>query len=139
PPGELDVMRDVRFLAIQLVRLHDETVHVPGDELDDEKASHGWNRRGNKPHWPWGKEEVHPGDAGSDDEGDTNDRQAAENHVRIGVGDASKGGVICHDFVETAKPGSSGDYQEKEGDRAGKPPPGRRRRSEFVLMEEPRA
>ena len=122
--GEGDVPGDIGLLADQLVGLDDESGHVPGDDLNQEKADHRGHGSQHQPAHPGMSNEIEGGDSRSHDEGHADGQHAGDGDVGVGVGDAAKDGVILQKQFEAADIDAQGHHEEKESHGDGNTAPG---------------
>ena len=122
-PRHLDVVRDVRPLAHELVRLDDEAGDVPPEDADDEIAGAGRNDRRDQPAQPRRRHRVDERDRRADDECDRQDEQAGDRHVGVRVGDAGEDRVVDQEPIESPQVHARRqDHEEqREGDRQAAP------------------
>ncbi len=100
---ERDVVRDVRRLAHELVRLDDEAVDVPGDEAESEIQRGRWQRRSHEPPRPRRHERTDDREARASEQRNGHAQRPEERDVRVSVGNARKDRVVVHQAFEAAE------------------------------------
>ena len=125
---ELDVVRDVRGLAHQLVRLHDEAVDVRRDQADGDAADDGRDDRRDEPAKLRRGDRVHERHRGAEGERAGDDQHAGEPDVRVGVRDAAENrtAAIVEQLLEPAEIDPRRQHQQDDGEANRQAAPGGR-------------
>ena len=118
PARELDVVRDVRGFAHQLVRLHDEAADVRCEHADDHVADDGGYDRGDEPSNLRRGHRIHERHRGAKGERDRHDQHAGEGHVVVGVRHAAENrtAAIVEQLLEAAEIHARRQHQEDDGE-----------------------
>ena len=126
---ERDVVRDVRRLAHELVRLDDEAVDVSGDQTESEIQRRRGQRRYDEPTRSWRHDRAADRERSAKEQRNRHARRAEERDVRVGIGDAGKDRVVVEQALEAAEIRLHREHHEQdrprdgEGPRAGAGPP----------------
>ena len=137
-PRHLDVVRDVRRFAHELVRFDDEAVDVRADQRKGEIADCRGRDRECEPARARCGDRIDERQGRAGNERDRDDEQARERDVRVGVRDAGEGRAIGEQRVVASDPRSQRDREQKQCERDRESTP-RRRAGLAPSAEQPRA
>ena len=116
-PRHLDVVRDERALADELVGTHDEVRHVPAEDPDEEVADRR-RRDGDRERGQLGAHHrAHCRDDGADDERDGDHEHADDADVGVGIGDAGEDRMVGKDALVASQEHLHGQGEQHAGER----------------------